>query len=106
MPEAVLSLHPVACGVELGLLKKGRFEPSHTYCMAELGQRFLRRLEFEPDDPLLAAFLAGGAVPCPEDWRGWSAVCVRAGRGSYPVGLGKAVEGTMKNHLPKGLYIN
>ena len=106
MPEAVLSLHPVACGVELGLLKKGRFEPSHTYCMAELGQRFLRRLEFEPDDPLLAAFLAGGAVPCPEDWRGWSAVCVRAGRGSFPVGLGKAVEGTMKNHLPKGLYIN
>lgn len=106
LPEAVLGLHPVACGVELGELKKGRFEPAHTFCMAALGQRFRRRLEFEPGDRRLAAFLAGNTIPCPEDWRGWCTVCVKAGERSYPVGLGKAVDGVMKNHIPKGLYIN
>ena len=106
LPEAVLGLRPAACGVELGELKKGRFEPSHTFCMAALGQRFRRRLEFEPGDRRLAAFLAGNTIPCPEDWRGWSAVCVKAGERSYPVGFGKAVDGVMKNHIPKGLYIN
>jgi 16S rRNA C967 or C1407 C5-methylase (RsmB/RsmF family)/NOL1/NOP2/fmu family ribosome biogenesis protein len=106
MPEAVLSLHPVACGVELGVLKKGRFEPSHTYFMADMGQEYFRRLVFEPDEPLLAAFLSGNTVPCPEEWRGWSAVCVKAGNKAFPIGFGKAVDGVMKNHIPKGLYLN
>ncbi len=106
MPEAVLSLHPVSVGVELGVLKKGRLEPSHSFFMAETGAAFLRSLEFAPDDPLLAAFLAGNTVPCPETFRGWSSVCVRAGDRAYPIGFGKAVDGVMKNHLPKGLYVN
>ncbi len=106
MPEAVLKLRPVSCGVELGEIRKGRFEPSHTYFMAELGQGFKRTLAFAPDDKLLRAFLAGNTVPCPEDWRGWSAVCVSAGGRAFPIGFGKAVDGVMKNHLPKGILIN
>lgn len=105
MPEAVLKLRPVSVGVELGMLKKGRFEPSHTFFMAAHEGGFIRSLEFEPDDKLLSQFLSGNVVPCPEDWRGWSAVCVKAGDKAYPVGFGKAVGGVMKNHLPKGLYI-
>ncbi|MBO4847776.1 MAG: RsmF rRNA methyltransferase first C-terminal domain-containing protein [Clostridia bacterium] len=106
MPAAIPDLHPVACGVELGELRKGRFEPSHTFFMAALGTRFQRELALSPDDPLLSAFLSGNTVPCPEDWRGYCAVSVKAENRSYPVGFGKAVEGTMKNHIPKGLYIN
>lgn len=106
MPEAVLRLHPVALGVELGELKKNRLEPSHGFFMAALGQRFARELAFGPEDPALAAFLSGNTLPCPESFRGWSAVSVRAGSRSFPVGFGKAVDGVMKNHVPKGLYIN
>lgn len=105
MPEAVLTLHPVSCGVELGEIRKGRFEPSHTYFMAELDQGFLRRLELNSDEAALNAFLSGSTVPCPDDWKGWSAVCVKAGERSFPVGFGKAVDGILKNHLPKGLHI-
>ena len=52
------------------------------------------------------AYTFMNTVPCPENMRGWAAVCVKAGEGAYPIGFGKAVAGTMKNHLPKGLYIN
>ena len=106
MPAEVLSLRPVACGVDMGEMRKGRFEPSHTFFMAALGAEFTRRIEFEPEDERLFAFLAGNTVPCPENMRGWAAVCIKAGEGAYPIGFGKAVAGTMKNHLPKGLYIN
>lgn len=106
MPEAVLDMRCVSCGVELGRLRKGRFEPSHTFFMARLGQRFYRKLVFDKDDPLLASFLSGNTVPCPEYMRGYSAVSVRAGGSDHCIGFGKAVDGTMKNHIPKGLYIN
>ena len=105
MPEAVLRLHPISVGVELGELKKNRFEPSHSFFMAALGQKYRRELAFSPDEPELAAFLSGGTIPCPEEWKGWSAVSVRAGDRAFPLGFGKAVDGVMKNHLPKGLYI-
>ena len=105
-PAALLELHPAACGVELGELKKARFEPSHAFAMAAFGKEWTRTLELMPDDPLLKQFLAGSTVPCPDAWRGWSLVCVKAENGAYPLGLGKAVDGVMKNHIPKGLYIN
>ena len=106
MPAEVLRLRPVSCGVELGELKKGRFEPSHAFAMAAFGNEWTRTLALMPDDPLLRTFLSGSTVPCPEAWRGWSIVCVKAENKAYPVGLGKPVDGVMKNHLPKGLYIN
>ena len=106
MPAAVTRLHPISVGAELIELKKNRYEPTHGFFMAALGQEFRRELVFEPDDPVLAAFLSGNTVPCPDGWRGWSAVSVRAGDAAFPIGFGKAVDGVMKNHLPKGLYLN
>ena len=106
MPAAVMKLRPYSAGAELIELKKNRYEPKHGFFMAALGQEYLRELAFEPDDPAIAAFLSGNTVPCPEGWRGWSAVSVRAGEKAFPLGFGKAVDGVMKNHLPKGLYIN
>ena len=106
MPAEVLSLKPVACGVELGELKKARFEPSHTLFMSALGLKFRRELVFDEGDERLSLFLSGNTVPCPGTFRGYCAVSVRMGSAAYPVGFGKAVDGVMKNHLPKGLYIN
>jgi NOL1/NOP2/fmu family ribosome biogenesis protein len=48
------------------------------------------------------AFLHGESITlwANEDLgNGWCAVCVEG----YPIGLGKAVNGVIKNHLPKGL---
>ena len=106
MPAEALELRPAACGVELGELKKGRFEPSHTLFMAAPGARFRRELILEPESRELAAFLSGQTLPCPEDMRGWTAVCVKAGGERFAIGFGKAVDGVLKNHLPKGLYLN
>ncbi|MCR5808765.1 MAG: RsmB/NOP family class I SAM-dependent RNA methyltransferase [Clostridiales bacterium] len=106
MPEAVMRLHPFSVGTEIASLRKNRLEPEHSLFMAAMGQKYRRELVLSPDDPMLTAFMAGNTVPCPEGWRGWSAVSVRAGGGSFPIGYGKAVDGVMKNHLPKGLYIN
>ena len=106
MPIEALSLRPVACGVELGAMRKGRFEPSHTFFMAALGTEFTRELAFSADDERAGLFLSGNTLPCPEGWRGYCAVSVTAGGTAHPLGFGKAVDGVLKNHLPKGLYIN
>ena len=49
----------------------------------------------------LDRYLAGEAIPMETDAEGWLAAAV----GPYPIGLGKATGGMMKNHLPKGLRI-
>ncbi|MBO4385107.1 MAG: RsmF rRNA methyltransferase first C-terminal domain-containing protein [Clostridia bacterium] len=106
MPEAVMRLDPISSGVTLGEIRKDRFEPSHTFFMAALGQRFRREIRLDPDSPELKAFMSGNTLPCPDGLRGYSAVSVLAGDKSFPVGFGKAVGGIMKNHLPKGLYLS
>ena len=106
MPAEVLRLSPVSCGVELGEVRKGRLVPSHGFFMAELGQEYQRQLCLDTCDPLLMAFLSGNTLPCPADWRGFAAVAVNTPEGPRNVGFGKAVDGVLKNHLPKGLYVN
>ena len=106
VPEALLKLRPVSLGTELGEIRKGRLEPSHSFFMAAHGRKYLRELVFDPDDPLITEFLSGNTLPCPEEWRGFAAVSVRAGAKTLPIGFGKAVQGVLKNRLPKGLYVN
>lgn len=105
MPEAVLSLHPISVGVELGELRRGRMEPSHSFFMAAAGQEYVRELKLAPGSRELSAFMSGNTTPCPDEWSGYAAVSVEAGSSSFPIGFGKAVGGVMKNHLPKGLYV-
>jgi NOL1/NOP2/fmu family ribosome biogenesis protein len=47
----------------------------------------------------LSRFLAGETVACPPALAGWCPATVFG----HPLGWGKAVEGTLKNHIPKGL---
>ena len=90
-------------GICAGELKKGRFEPSHTLFMAMKDHEIRRKLVLEPEDELLDRFFRGEEIPCGE--KGFTAVCVRAGDGVYPVGFGKASGGVLKNRFPKGLRL-
>lgn len=101
LPKGLQSLRVLSSGVIAGEMKKGRFEPSHSMFLAAHGGEYAKTLRFSPDDPLLSRFLAGEAVPCAETLRGYCAVTVEG----YPIGFGKAVEGLMKNHIPKGLRV-
>ncbi|MBR6747604.1 MAG: RsmF rRNA methyltransferase first C-terminal domain-containing protein [Clostridia bacterium] len=102
-PEAINLPGCLLPGVCAGELKKGRFEPSHTLFMAMRGDEIRRKLVLDPEDELLERFFRGEEIPCGE--KGFTAVCVRAGDGVYPVGFGKASGGVLKNRFPKGLRL-
>ncbi len=82
-------------GLELGELKKGRFEPAHALA---LWLKSAGRTEVLPaDSPAVHAYLRGETVPCL--CRGWTLVQVD----SYSLGWGKGDGKVLKNHYPKGL---
>ena len=43
--------------------------------------------------------MLGNTIGISGGLKGYMPLCV----GGFPVGFGKAVEGTLKNHIPKGL---
>ena len=89
-----------AAGVCIGTLQKGRLVPHHQLFSA-YGTRFRARLSLQNGDPRVAAYLRGEEIAAPE----------LAGKGGFaallyegaPLGGGKAVDGRLKNHYPKGL---
>ena len=101
LPENVFDwkgLQVLRVGVRLGEVKNGRFEPSHSLAMCVKADECKNVVDFTADDEKLEKYLRGETF----DWdipNGWCVVCVHG----LPVGLGKAVGGTVKNHLPKGL---
>lgn len=89
-----------APGVCVGTLQKGRLVPHHQLFSA-YGKDFRRKLSLSPDDSRVTAYLRGEEIATPELARenGFCAV-LYAGA---PLGGGKAVDGRVKNHYPKGL---
>ena len=89
-----------AAGVALGTVQKGRLVPHH-HLFSALGCHFTRRLELTEGDPRVAAYLRGEEIAAPElsGQNGYVAVLYEGA----PLGGGKAVEGRLKNHYPKGL---
>ena len=81
-------------GVRLGEMKNGRFEPSHALGMSVKPCDCKRVVETAEADKYLR-----GETLTAEIENGW---CLVTHQG-YGLGLGKAVNGTVKNHLPKGL---
>ena len=87
-------LHP---GVWLGTFKKDRFEPAHPLAL------FLRKgqaeqvVDLPAGSPFLAAYLRGEIIPT-QGLPGWALVTVDG----WPLGWGKRVQGTLKNHFPHG----
>ncbi len=88
-----------SCGVTLGEVTKGRLVPHHHFFSA-YGAEMLRRVELEPDDPRVSAYLRGEGFNADIE-NGWCAVTV----GGVAAGGGKAVSGYVKNHYPKGLRL-
>ena len=98
MPPQMPALHRLRVlrpGLELGALKKDRFEPAHA--LALWLKHCKNEISLSPESKELEAYLHGEAIPCAV--RGWCLVKV----GAYSLGWGKGDGNQLKNHYPKGL---
>jgi len=82
-------------GLELGEVKKGRFEPAHA--LALWLQSCACAESFPADSEEMAAYIHGDVVP--SEKKGWC--LVRAD--GYSIGWAKGDGRVLKNHYPKGL---
>jgi NOL1/NOP2/fmu family ribosome biogenesis protein len=82
-------------GLELGEMKKDRFEPAHA--LAICLKTASRTVCLSADSPEIAAYMRGEVLPADE--RGWTLVRVD----TYSIGCGKCDGKVLKNHYPKGL---
>lgn len=82
-------------GLELGVCRKGRFEPAHALAL------WLHKCaccqDHDPDSPEIAAYLHGDVLPSQQ--KGWCLVTA----GGLSIGWGKGDGSVLKNHYPKGL---
>ncbi len=102
LPEGCLDfgrLRTVHSGVWLGSFKKDRFEPAHPLSLFLKPGQAKNVFDLQVGSPQLAAYLRGETLET--DVRGWAVVTVNG----FPIGWGKGVQGTLKNHFPKGWMI-
>ena len=99
LPRELRGLHIVRAGVLAGELKNGRFTPDHALALAFPAAAFCATVPLEAAE--LTRFLAGETVACDLALSGWCPATVLG----HPIGWGKAVDGVLKNHIPKGLRI-
>ncbi len=83
-------------GVELGTFNKARFTPAHALVMSAKSDNV--RAKYDLSDAECARWLRGETLSA-DMADGWCAVTWRG----YPISLGKAAGGVLKNHYPKGL---
>lgn len=83
-------------GVELGSFDGKIFKPAHALAMSMRSGEAARVLSLGAEET--EAYLRGETLSADAE-NGW---CL-AGVDGYPLGLAKAINGTLKNHLPKGL---
>ncbi len=100
-PQEIEKLRLISAGVVVGTLKKNRMQPEHALFMYSNASRFRRKISFKADSIELSIYLSGNTVEIDSSLKGFCAVCVD----EYPIGYGKAVDGILKNHLPKKLMI-
>ena len=94
MPE-LNRLKVLRPGLELGTVKKDRFEPAHALALWLKDCKTTQ--DFEADSDEIRAYIHGEVVPSAQ--KGWC--LVRAG--GYSIGWGKGDGRVLKNHYPKGL---
>ena len=82
-------------GLELGEVKKGRFEPAHGLALWLKNGRTMQ--DYAADSQQIQDYLHGQVVP--SQHRGWCLVTVDG----YTIGWGKGDGKVLKNHYPKGL---
>ena len=94
MPD-LAGLKVLRPGLELGVLKKDRFEPAHA--LALWLKDCKTKLDLTPESRETEAYMQGNVIPAAE--KGWCLVTV----GGYSLGWGKGDGKQLKNHYPKGL---
>ncbi|MBE7001112.1 MAG: hypothetical protein E7421_00190 [Ruminococcaceae bacterium] len=94
MPE-IRGIKVLRPGLELGELKKGRFEPAHG--LALMLKTAAQTEDLPPESSALQAYLRGECIP--SQARGWTLIRVNG----YTIGWGKGDGKVLKNHYPKGL---
>jgi len=82
-------------GLELGTVKKDRFEPAHALALWLKDCR--NTVSHDSGSPEIKAYLHGEVIPCSVS--GWCLVKA----GEYSLGWGKGDKTQLKNHYPKGL---
>lgn len=82
-------------GLELGEVKKGRFEPAHALALWLKSASNVQDLSAE--DQSVASYMHGETIPTTQN--GWCLVTVDG----YSIGWGKGDGKILKNHYPKGL---
>ncbi len=95
MPE--LNVRLLRLGVELGEWDGKNFKPAHALAMA-FGTLAKKKISLSREEA--KTYLRGETLTCDGE-SGWVAVCVDG----FPLGLGKASGGILKNHYPKGLRL-
>ena len=91
-------LRIVRPGWHLGTLRKGRFEPSHALAVSLKADEVRNRLDEPAGSELVARYLRGETLQV-EGPAGWLLITVAG----FPLGWGKRVGSTIKNHYPRGL---
>lgn len=86
-------------GVTVGEVKKGYIQPHHSLFSA-MGGQFKRKIDLPQDDSRLISYLRGESIFADCD-NGYVVITTSG----IPVGGGKAVNGQIKNHYPKGLRL-
>ena len=97
MPD-IRRVKVVRPGLELGEIKKNRFEPAHA--LALWLQECGNIQNFPAESQEMRAYMQGAVIP--GTCKGW---CLIAADG-YSIGWGKGDGTTIKNHYPKGLRRN
>ena len=97
MPD-IRRIKVVRPGLELGALKKNRFEPAHALAL------WLKKcgniLELTADSRQIRDYMAGQVIA--GNIKGWCLITVDG----FSIGWGKGDGNTIKNHYPKGLRRN
>ena len=94
MPD-IRGVHVVRPGLELGEIKKDRFEPAHGLAMYLSTAKNVQNLS--ADGEQIRAYMNGQTIP--SQIKGWCLVTVDG----YSIGWGKGDGKVLKNHYPKGL---
>ena len=86
-----------SCGITIGEIRKNYIQPHHQFFMG-MGKYFRRKIDLQKDSEQLQKYLHGEEISCDCE-NGWAVVTVDG----CTVGGAKVVNGTAKNHYPKGL---
>ncbi len=90
-------LSVIRAGVELGEIKKGRIEPSHSVFMSQKPENCKNLLTLDFDSDEIHRYLKGEEIE--SDTKSFTAVATQ----NMVLGFGKASNGVLKNRYPKGL---